>query len=159
MYNNHFFNNPNQQQTIMPSFGNSHQLPYQSFYNSPQQQQNINNQFIVTNVNNFDEAKNTTIDFYNTYIFTDFNNSAIYLRRVNNNGLEDFYTFKLTENPPDRMQVLEQRLINIENFLRGGIKNDESNDTSTFPANAEQDAISKPSNVSKGTTNASGKKS
>lgn len=150
MYNNNF---THQNNTVPPYNNNFYQNPYQAFYTPPQNQQNINNQFIVKNVNNFDEAKNTNIDFYNTYIFTDLNNSAIYLKRVNNNGLEDFYTFKLTENPPDKMQVLEQRLINIENFLMGGSKNDESNDTSTFPTNVEQDATSKPSNVSKGSTN------
>lgn len=120
MYQN--YNNPN---NFINPFTNTTPQNYQ--------QNNNNTQFIIKNVNNFDDAKNTQINPFNIFLFPDFNNSSIYLKRINSNGLEEMLTFKLAENPPDRLYMLEQKLANIENYLRG--LNNATNDGNVIPTN------------------------
>lgn len=130
----------------------------QAYGTYPQQNTQLNNnQFVVKNVNSFDEAKNTSIDFYNTYLFIDFNNEFIYLKKINNNGLEDFYTFKLSANPPDKMQILEQRMFNIEKMLEKVINNVPS-ESDVVPTISESNESTESSSLSKGSGNVTRKK-
>lgn len=151
MYNQNMYNN---QQNVPPYNNNYYNGTYQPY--SPQQQ--TNNQFVVKNVNSYDEAKNANVDYFNTYIFTDFNNSSIYLKRINNNGLEDFYTFKLAENPPDRIQMMEQRMLNIEEMLGRMINNVPTNEPNDVSTNAQSNERAESSLISKGAGNVTRKK-
>ena len=143
-------------------YKNSYVVPnYQQAYNPYQpnlQQPTQLNQFIVKNVNSFDEAKNSNIDFYNTHIFMDSSNPYIYMKKINNNGLEDFYTFRLCENPPDRMELLEQRMFNIEKMLERVINNVSASESNDVPTNAESIETAESSPISKRSGNATGKK-
>lgn len=112
-------------------------------------QNNNNPQFITKNVNNFDDAKNTPINPFNIFLFPDFNNSSIYLKRINSNGLEEMLTFKLTENPPDRLYMVEQELANIKNYLRGlNNATNDGNDVSTNVGNGTTAITTNISNLS-----------
>lgn len=142
MFNNNF----NQTQGYTPPYINT----FQSGYTPNQQANNITTpQFVVRNVNNYEEARNLSIDFYNTFLLLDFNNSSIYLKKINNNGLEEFYTFRQTANPLDRIQSLEQRLANIENFITSGVKEDEPNESSNVSNASNTNTTTKPRTVSK----------
>lgn len=130
------------------------------YYNNfqPIPQNNMNNSyhlsetFKVMNVNNFEDIKNIATDYLSTYIFIDQSNFNIYLKKINNNGFQEILTFQRTANPPDRMQLLEQRLISIENSLKGLIKN-ESNESNDVSTNVEPVTTTESSLVSKGSNN------
>lgn len=108
------------------------QYPQQQLMqNIPQQQ---NNQVICRYVTNIEEAKAAMVDALSTYIFLDTANGKMYLKRLNNNGLSDFYTYiieetKNAENKPDPFTEINTRLTNIENSL-GELKNE------SIPGNA-----------------------
>lgn len=149
MFNNNF----NQTQSYTPPYINT----FQNGYTSSQQVNNITSpQFVVRNVNNYEEAKNLSIDFYNTFLLLDFNNSSIYFKKINNNGLEEFYTFKQTANPLDRFQSIEQRLAVIENFITSGVKQNEpieSNESNNVSNASNTNTATKPRAVSKVSAN------
>lgn len=94
------------------------------------QTQNPNNQLVCRYVTNHEEAKAAMVDALNTYIFLDTANGKIYLKRMSNNGLSDFYTYIIEENKTeqeksDPFKQINERLSNIENSL-GVIINDKS---------------------------------
>lgn len=96
----------------------------------PQQQQVNQSQIIARAVTSIDEAKAAMIDPIGIYLFTDFANNAIYVKKINNNGMAEFYTFEgmgETEKVDPMMQVNE-RLTSIEKILGGmiDVKSDES---------------------------------
>ena len=78
-------------------------------------------------VTNVDEAKASMIDGYSYNLFVDTSTGKIYLKKMNNNGLSDFITYKVEEPEPpkDPLADINARLTNIESYL-GGIKNDKS---------------------------------
>lgn len=99
-------------------------------FNPGQMYQQNNSQFITRQVSNIEEAKACMVDPLSTYIFIDVSVGKIYMKRMNNNGLSDFYTFVVEENKQeikkeDPFEIINQRLINIENKL-GGISNVQS---------------------------------
>lgn len=103
------------------------QYPQQQLMqNIPQQQ---NNQVICRYVTNIEEAKAAMVDALGTYLFIDTASGKIYLKRMNNNGLSDFYTYAIeetkTEDKNDAFTEINTRLSNIENTL-GDLKNDKS---------------------------------
>ncbi len=143
-------------------FGNMFQQPQ---FQQPQfpQMNNFQNQsqFITKQVSNIEEAKAFIIDPFNSYLFVDMNAGKIYMKRMNNNGISDFYIFGVTENSVENKNPLEEinkRLENIENKL-GGIDNVQSisNDAESKPIfskpNDTKHEKSKSSVVSKGSGN------
>lgn len=109
-------------------------------------------QFITRPVTNIEEAKAAMIDPLSTNLFTDFANSKIYVKKINNNGLAEFYSFTLdNQQQPqtDPNAGIYERLERIENMLKGGINDVKPNDSTNGTA--------KPTSVSKSTGNATGK--
>ena len=101
----------------------SYKPPYNPYsYNQPQ--------FITKQVSNIDEARAYIIDGINTYLFVDYQNGKIYMKRMNNNGQSEFYPFIMEQpqqtqraNPLDEINA---RLANIEKRLGGGNVSNES---------------------------------
>lgn len=119
------------------------------------QQQNPANQIVSRFVTNEQEAKAAMVDALSTYIFIDAGSGKIYLKKMNNNGLSDFYTYVVDEsNVPktkaDPMQEINSRLSNIENII-GDLKIDKS-----IPGNAdvpESEGAIKPAATGKNAAN------
>lgn len=132
---------------------------YNNFFGYPngnnQPPQNTHEMFKIRNVSSFDEAKNMNIDYLNTYVCLDLNNSNIYLKRLNNNGFEEIFTFRLTENPPDKIQLMEQRMSNIENLLERVFNN--ANEPNDVQSNGGASETAKSSSIPKSNGNASRK--
>lgn len=110
---------------------NNFQMPQQmpQMFNPGQMYQQSNSQFITRQVSNIEEAKACMIDPLSTYLFLDSSCGKIYMKRMNNSGLSDFYVFSVEQNleqkKSDPFEIINQRLINIENKL-GGISNVQS---------------------------------
>lgn len=143
-------------------FGNMFQQPQ---FQQPQfpQMNNFQNQsqFITKQVSNIEEAKAFIIDPFNSYLFVDMNAGKIYMKRMNNNGISDFYIFGVTENSVENKNPLEEinkRLENIENKLGGidnvqSISNDAESKSVFSESNDTKHEKPKPSAVSKGSGN------
>ena len=104
----------------------------QQMFNPGQMYQQIQpqtTQFITRQVSNIEEAKACLIDPLSTFLFIDSSRGKIYMKRMNNNGLSDFYVFSVEENrqemKQDPLEAINKRLENIENKL-GGISNVQS---------------------------------
>ena len=104
----------------------------QQMFNPGQMYQQIQPQtiqFITRQVSNIEEAKACLIDPLSTFLFIDSSCGKIYMKRMNNNGLSDFYVFSVEENrqemKQDPLEAINKRLENIENKL-GGISNVQS---------------------------------
>ena len=77
-------------------------------------------QFITKQVTNIEEAKAYIVDPFNSYLFVDINSGKIYMKKMNNNGMSDFYIFSIEENvKQDPFAEINRRLDNIENKLGG----------------------------------------
>ena len=126
----------------------------QQMFNPGQMYQQIQpqtTQFIARQVSNIEEAKACLIDPLSTFLFIDSSCGKIYMKRMNNNGLSDFYVFSVEENKQemkqDPLEAINKRLENIENKLGGisnvqsvsndGSKPNESHAESNLPANAK----------------------
>lgn len=126
----------------------------QQMFNPGQMYQQIQpqtTQFITRQVSNIEEAKACLIDPLSTFLFIDSSCGKIYMKRMNNNGLSDFYVFSVEENKQemrqDPLEAINKRLENIENKLGGisnvqsvsndGSKPNESHAESNVPANAK----------------------
>lgn len=128
------------------------------------QYQNMNQYqpFITRQVTSVDEAKASIIDPTSTYLFIDSNAGKIYLKRMNNNGLSDFFTFKVEEPVQEKkatnpLDEINQRLTNIENKLGGiyvkSISDNEEPDTGNSKSNVGKNAKSKSTVISKSSGN------
>lgn len=122
--------------------------------------------FIVKQVTSIDEAKASIIDPTSTYLFIDTNAGKIYMKRMNNNGLSDFFTFKVeepvtVEKATDPLAEINQRLTNIENKLGGiyvqPVSNDEKSNAGNTKPDVTKNAKSKPTVVPESTGNDEGK--
>lgn len=124
----------NAQLQAQQSFGQSvpPMAPLPQYQNAAQfnpnpAQQNPN--LITRYVTNIEEAKAAMVDALGTYLFIDTASGKIYLKRMNNNGLSDFYSYAIeetkTEDKNDAFTEINTRLSNIENTL-GDLKNDKS---------------------------------
>lgn len=106
-------------------------------YNQPQ--------FKINQVSNIEEARAFIVDPISTYLFVDYNSGKIYMKKMNNNGLADFYTFTVEQNKQETkinpLDEINQRLLNIENKL-GGIN------VQSLSGNAELNEINSKSNDS-----------
>jgi len=119
-------------------------------------------QFITKQVTNIEEAKAYIVDPFNSYLFVDINSGKIYMKKMNNNGMSDFYVFSIEENvkQADPMAEINQRLSNIENIIGGlydkSISSNESNAKSNGDDSATNDdeiSKTKSSDVSAGSAN------
>lgn len=105
-------------------------------------------QLICRYVTNEQEAKAAMVDALTTYVFVDIGSGKIYLKKMSNNGLSDFYTYVIDEsNIPaakaDPITEINNRLSNIENYL-GAMKDDKSfsgNDNATESAGTSKAAV------------------
>lgn len=119
------------QAPLYPQYAQAPQMALQNPAQAaqPQVQANPNNQLITRYVTNIEEAKAAMVDALGTYLFIDTASGKIYLKRMNNNGLSDFYTYAIeetkTEDKNDAFTEINTRLSNIENTL-GDLKNDKS---------------------------------
>lgn len=140
---------------------NQFQNPQADFYRQqmnsiaqPIPQQPINQmqpQTITRAVTGVEEARNSIIDPMSTNLFTDFANGKIYVKKINNNGLAEFYSFALeqetVEPKADPNAEIKERLDRIENLIKG-----EKN----VKPNNEPNANTKPTSLPKGNGNGKG---
>lgn len=112
-------------------------------------------QFITKLVTNIEEAKAYIVDPFNSYLFVDINSGKIYMKKMNNNGMSDFYIFSIEENvKQDPFAEINKRLDNIENKLGGvnvqsisndaepksvSIRTDEKSESKTVPKSSGND--------------------
>lgn len=78
-------------------------------------------QFITKQVTSIEEARASMVDPLSTYLFVDSSTGYIYLKRMNNNGLSDFFIYKPDENKQGEtpLDLINNRLSNIEKMLGG----------------------------------------
>lgn len=131
-------------------------------FNQQQFQNQYNmNQFVIKQVTNINEAKNAIINPLSIYLFVDYSNGNIYLKKMNNNGLSDFIVYSPQEEqkPNDPFIQINERLTNIENKLGGinvqSISNAKSDDATE---NVSTNAKSESSIIQQGSGNDARKK-
>lgn len=111
-------------------------------------------QFITKQVTNIEEAKAYIVDPFNSYLFVDINSGKIYMKKMNNNGMSDFYVFSIEENvKQDPFAEINRRLDNIENKLGGINVQSISNDAESKSITIGTDEKSEPKTFSKGSGN------
>ena len=111
-------------------------------------------QFITKQVTNIDEAKAYIVDPFNSYLFVDINSGKIYMKKMNNNGMSDFYVFSIEENvKQDPFAEINRRLDNIENKLGGINVQSVSNYAESKSVSIGTDEKSEPKTVSKSSGN------
>lgn len=131
-------------------------FPQYPQFNIPNYQPNIPNKFITYQVSTIEEAKSFLIEPMNVYLFVDTNAGKIYMKRMNNNGLSEFYTFSVVEsreeNKTDPLQEIKNKLNDIENKIGGfyesiskfnsgkGKPNHESDRESDVPAGSKTES-------------------
>lgn len=91
-------------------------------------------------VNDFEEVRTSQIDRFNKYIFADFRNGYMYIRFFNPQGIEELYTFKQIENPPSKIQILENEISELKRMI-GELINDKQHVKSKGGANAQTSSI------------------
>lgn len=111
-------------------------------------------QFITKQVTNIEEAKAYIVDPFNSYLFVDINSGKIYMKKMNNNGMSDFYVFSIEENvKQDPFAEINRRLDNIENKLGGINVQSISNDAESKPVNIGTNEKSEPKTFPKSSGN------
>lgn len=111
-------------------------------------------QFIAKQVTNIEEAKAYIVDPFNSYLFVDINSGKIYMKKMNNNGMSDFYVFSIEENvKQDPFAEINRRLDNIENKLGGINVQSISNDAESKSITIGTDEKSESKTVSKSSGN------
>ena len=111
-------------------------------------------QFITNQVTNIEEAKAYIVDPFNSYLFVDINSGKIYMKKMNNNGMSDFYVFSIEENvKQDPFAEINRRLDIIENKLGGINVQSVSNDAESKSVSIGSDEKSEPKTVSKSSGN------
>ena len=111
-------------------------------------------QFITKQVTNIEEAKAYIVDPFNSYLFVDINSGKIYMKKMNNNGMSDFYIFSIEENvKQDPFAEINRRLDNIENKLGGINVQSISNDAESKSVSIGTDEKSESKTVSKSSGN------
>lgn len=111
-------------------------------------------QFITKQVTNIEEAKAYIVDPFNSYLFVDINSGKIYMKKMNNNGMSDFYVFSIEENvKQDPFAEINRRLDNIENKLGGINVQSISNDKESKSVSIGTDEKSESKTISKSSGN------
>ena len=106
---------------------------YQPYFNqmygqfNPRVQGSLQERFEVVPVTSIDEAKNAIINPTLTYLFLDSSNGNIYYKRMNNNGLSDFFVYSIVEQNKSKnsLDEINERLLNIEKSI-GDLRDDKS---------------------------------
>ena len=111
-------------------------------------------QFITKQVTNIEEAKAYIVDPFNSYLFVDINSGKINMKKMNNNGMSDFYIFSIEENvKQDPFAEINIRLDNIENKLGGINVQSISNDKESKSVSIGTDEKSESKTISKSSGN------
>lgn len=123
-------------------------LPFPPQSQPPQPQQP---QLISRFVSSENEAKTVLIDPLSINLFVDIANGKIYVKKMGDNGLYEFYVYTQEEAPADPLSQIDLRLTKIENFIGGlydkSISNDAGSKQSTAnaqPAVTEQNESNGP---------------
>lgn len=125
-----------------------YQNPVNDFYmNQRPQYQQMNlpfppqqPQLVTRYVSNIEEAKASMISPLSVCLYVDTASGKIYMKKMNNNGISEFYEYIVADNQcADPLAEINTRLSNIEKFL-GGV-NDKSVSVNE-PVN--QPAVAKP---------------
>lgn len=97
--------------------------------------------FLVTSIN---EAKSAMIDPLSTNLFVDTSNGKIYLKKISNNGQQQFLVYTTDEEiPADPMSEINARLNKIEDFIER-LNNDKSVSVNDKSAAGPQQSIAGP---------------
>lgn len=104
-------------------------------------------QFVTRFVGNIEEAKAAMTDALSTYLFVDQNTGRIYMKRLSNNGLSEFYVYEIADTnkqvKTDPLSEINARLSNIEHVI-GEIRNDKSVPSHDEPARTIDAEITEP---------------
>lgn len=99
--------------------------PYPNYMNPPQQQwlpfpQQPQVPQIQTHfVSNIEEARNSIADPLCIHVFIDSNSGKIYIKKMNDKGLTEFFVYSQEETPVDPLTAINSRLSKIENLIGG----------------------------------------
>lgn len=77
--------------------------------------------FQVKAVSSIDEARAFIVSPVYTYLFVDMGNGRIYLKRMGNNGLSDFFVYEVNENPTEPkspIDELKDRIAELESQIK-----------------------------------------
>lgn len=93
------------------------QPPQQQWLPFPQQPQvpQIQTHF----VSNIEEARNSIADPLCIHIFMDSNCGKIYIKKMNDKGMSEFFVYSQEETPVDPLVAINSRLSKIEHFIGG----------------------------------------
>ncbi len=147
-----------------------YQNPVNDFYmNQRPQYQQLNlpfpppqPQLVTRYVSNVEEAKASMINPLSVNLYVDTASGKIYMKKMNNNGISEFYEYTISETADkyDPLSEINTRLSNIENFLGGindkslsGDKSAESSQTAVtkpYESNAETESSGFPKNAGNG---------
>lgn len=136
---------------------------FQQDYRSPQ------TAFQVKVVSNVEEARAFIVSPLYTYLFVDMSSGRIYLKRMGNNGLSDFFVYEVNENPVEPkspIDELKDRIAQLENQIKEMRENEsvpnDGHDAKPNGVDAGADdvanASAKPAVVPKGAGDDGGKK-
>ena len=101
----------------MYQYPNPYIQPQQQWLPFPQQPQvpQIQTHF----VSNIEEARNSIADPLCIHIFLDSNNGKIYIKKMNDKGMCEFFVYSQEETPVDPLVSINTRLSKIEHFIGG----------------------------------------
>lgn len=123
--------------------------PYnQQWLPFPPQQPTLNSRFVTS----IEEARASMIDAFSTNLFVDTSTGKIYLKKMNNNGQADFFTYAIEEQkaPVDPLKEINERLTKIENYIGGRSEsvsvNAESAVTKSYESNGTTESAGFPKN-------------
>lgn len=126
-------------------------LPFPPQPTQPQQPQIISR--FVTSVN---EAKSVLIDPLSINLFVDSANGKIYVKKMGDKGLYEFFVYSQEEAPADPLSQIDSRLTRIENIIGGLYDKSISNDAGSKQSSANAQPAVTGQNESDGTTESTG---
>lgn len=112
------------QNPVNDFYMNNARQPQQQWLPFPPPQPQIP-QVITKFVSNIEEAKAAIADPLSILIFVDSANGKIYVKKMGDKGLSEFYIYAQEEAPKDPYIEINNRLSRIENVI-GGLVNDKS---------------------------------
>lgn len=123
----------------------------------PQQpQQPQQPQIISRFVSSVDEAKSVLIDPLSINLFMDSANGKIYVKKMGDKGLYEFFVYTQEETPPDPLSQIDSRLTRIENIVGGLYDKSVSNDAGSKQSASNAQPTATEQNEPNGTTESTG---